>query len=72
MSSLFLQVTKACPSDKDARVKFEECNKICKRLAFEKAIASDDGKCVADTIDITSLGLCHFHFSSFCIVKLSL
>lgn len=52
----FFQVTKARPNDKDARMKYDECNKICKRLAFEKAIASDDGKCVADSIDINSLG----------------
>ncbi|CAG5130523.1 unnamed protein product [Candidula unifasciata] len=51
----FEAVTKARPNDKDARMKYDECNKICKRLAFEKAIASDDGKCVADSIDINSL-----------------
>ncbi|KAK3700273.1 hypothetical protein RRG08_033551 [Elysia crispata] len=51
----FEAVTKVRPNDKDARVKYSECNKICKRIAFEKAIASDDGKCLADTIDIESL-----------------
>ncbi|GFS25708.1 serine/threonine-protein phosphatase [Elysia marginata] len=51
----FEAVTKVRPNDKDARVKYNECNKICKRIAFEKAIASDEGKCLADTIDIESL-----------------
>ncbi|KAK0056933.1 serine/threonine-protein phosphatase 5 [Biomphalaria pfeifferi] len=51
----FEAVTKVRPSDKDAKMKYDECNKICKRLAFEKAIATDDGKCLSDTIDIESL-----------------
>lgn len=35
------QVSKARPNDKDAMSKFTECNKIVKRLAFEKAISCD-------------------------------
>ena len=47
---------KARPNDKDARVKFEECNKIVKREAFEKAIRVEDSKSVSDTIDLGSMG----------------
>jgi len=35
-------VAKAKPRDKDAKQKFEECSKITRRLAFEKAIAVED------------------------------
>ena len=35
-------VVKACPSDADARTKFSECEKIVKRIRFEKAIAGDE------------------------------
>lgn len=43
---------KAKPSDKDAQKKFDECQKIVKRIAFEKAISCDENKSVAETIDI--------------------
>ena len=42
------------PSDKDARTKFNECSKIVKRIAFEKAIAVEE-KPVSETIDLDSL-----------------
>lgn len=32
-------VCKRCPNDEDAKTKFTECNKMVKKLAFEKAIA---------------------------------
>uniref|UniRef100_A0A336LH31 protein-serine/threonine phosphatase n=1 Tax=Culicoides sonorensis TaxID=179676 RepID=A0A336LH31_CULSO len=32
-------VCKRCPSDEDAKTKFTECNKMVKKIAFEKAIA---------------------------------
>jgi len=53
----FEAVTKVKPNDKDARMKYNECNKICKRIAFEKAIASEESnpKSLADTLDIDSL-----------------
>ncbi|XP_022252390.1 serine/threonine-protein phosphatase 5-like [Limulus polyphemus] len=52
----FEMVTKACPNDKDAKMKFTECNKIVRRMAFEKAIAVDDcRKSVADTIDLENM-----------------
>ncbi|XP_064489746.1 serine/threonine-protein phosphatase 5-like [Ornithodoros turicata] len=52
----FEAVTKARPNDKDAAAKYNECSKIARRLAFEKAIAVDDSKkSVADSIDIDSM-----------------
>lgn len=48
---------KARPKDADARLKFQECSKIVKKLAFEKAIAVDDTKkSIADSIDFESMG----------------
>ncbi|KAK2167212.1 hypothetical protein LSH36_31g05027 [Paralvinella palmiformis] len=38
----FGSVVKVRPTDKDAKAKYTECNKIVKRLAFERAIAVDD------------------------------
>lgn len=39
-----MQVVNARPNDKDAKLKFNECNKIVRKIAFEKAINVDDGK----------------------------
>lgn len=36
-----IQVSKRIPNDAEAKSKYNECNKIVKRLAFEKAISSD-------------------------------
>ena len=53
---LMFQVAKARPSDKDAQAKYNECNKIVKRLAFEKAIAVEDTKkSVADSINLDKM-----------------
>jgi serine/threonine-protein phosphatase 5 len=44
------------PTDKDAQQKLNECSKIVKRIAFEKAIAVDDtAKSAFDQIDIEAL-----------------
>ncbi|EEB13025.1 serine/threonine-protein phosphatase PP-V, putative [Pediculus humanus corporis] len=48
-------VKKAKPNDKDAQMKFMECNKIVKKIAFEKAIAVEDTKSIADIIDLESI-----------------
>ena len=49
-------MTKAKPNDKDAKNKYQECNKIVKRLAFEKAIAVEDNqKNIADLINLESM-----------------
>lgn len=51
-----VQVTKACPNDKDATTKYEECKKIVTRIRFEKAIAVDESsKSVASQIDINAM-----------------
>jgi serine/threonine-protein phosphatase 5 len=49
------KVVKVCPKDRDAKLKFNECQKICNRIAFERAIAVDDSKfkkSAFDEIDI--------------------
>lgn len=51
-------VVKTRPNDKDALQKFKECEKIYKKIAFQKAIAIDDSllnKSAWDPIDIESL-----------------
>ncbi|XP_046401818.1 serine/threonine-protein phosphatase 5 [Ischnura elegans] len=54
----FEAVTKARPNDKDAKLKFSECAKIVKKIAFERAIAVDDSKkCVADSIDLDKMAI---------------
>ena len=51
---------KARPGDKDAQAKYTECSKIVRRLAFEKAIAVDDGKkSIADQINLESMCMCY-------------
>ncbi|CAJ0582299.1 unnamed protein product, partial [Mesorhabditis spiculigera] len=40
----YATVVKARPKDKDAVAKHSECSKIVKRIAFERAIATDHGK----------------------------
>ena len=49
-------VARARPSDKDARTKFSECQKIVRKLAFERAIAVE-GKTtsVADEINVSTM-----------------
>ncbi len=45
------------PSDKDAKAKYQECNKIVKRIAFEKAIAVEDNKkSIVDALKIENMG----------------
>ncbi|CAF1434340.1 unnamed protein product [Adineta ricciae] len=49
-------VKKACPNDKDALMKYEECKKIVTRIRFEKAIAVDESaKSVVNQIDLNSM-----------------
>lgn len=66
-------MAKAKPNDRDARAKYNECNKIVKRIAFEKAIAVDD-KSVAEQIDLESMGKTTFAACAqdtllFCLIK---
>ena len=48
---------KARPRDRDAQEKFTKCRAIVRRLAFERAIAVDEGPqtTVADSIDIGAM-----------------
>lgn len=49
----FKAVTVARPNDKDAKMKFTECQKIIKRKAFENAIAVEDSKkSIADSLNL--------------------
>lgn len=50
------QVVRVRPNDKDAKLKYQECNKIVKQKAFERAIASDELKrSVVDSLDIENM-----------------
>ncbi|KAM3874989.1 serine/threonine-protein phosphatase 5 [Diretmus argenteus] len=49
-------VVKVRPNDKDAKMKYQECNKVVKQKAFERAIASDETKrSVVDSLDIENM-----------------
>ncbi|KAJ9601544.1 hypothetical protein L9F63_000287 [Diploptera punctata] len=49
-------VTKAKPNDVDAKLKYTECNKIVKQMAFERAIRVDDTKkSIADSINLENM-----------------
>ena len=57
---------KVRPNDKDAKLKWTECNKIVKKMAFEKAIAVDDcKKSIADTLNIDVIGKMCFVYIRF-------
>ncbi|KAF9318207.1 hypothetical protein BG003_011684 [Podila horticola] len=52
----FRVVVKIAPNDKDAKLKLEDCEKTVARMAFEKAIASNEVvKKVSDSIDTQSI-----------------
>ncbi|XP_060555643.1 serine/threonine-protein phosphatase 5-like [Ruditapes philippinarum] len=51
----FEAVVKVRPNDKDAKAKYTECNKIVKMNAFAKAIAVNDTKSVAESLDLESM-----------------
>lgn len=49
-------MTKVSPNDKDARLKYTECSKIVRKIAFEKAIAVDETKKnIADSINLDAM-----------------
>ncbi len=53
----FEAVKKVRPRDKDALVKYTECNKVVRQIAFEKAIAVESSrKKPSETIDLDSMG----------------
>ncbi|CAH2094766.1 unnamed protein product [Euphydryas editha] len=52
----FEYVTKVRPNDHDAKMKYNECNKIVKKIAFEKAISVDKKEVnIADTINLDAM-----------------
>ncbi|NXR09888.1 PPP5 phosphatase, partial [Semnornis frantzii] len=49
-------VVKVRPHDKDAKLKYQECHRVVKQKAFERAIASDQGRrSVVDSLDIEGM-----------------
>ena len=51
-------VFKARPNDKDAKLKFNECSKIVRQQAFERAIAVDSvKKSVSESINIDAMSV---------------
>jgi serine/threonine-protein phosphatase 5 len=51
------RVRKMSPGNKDAQNKFQECQKIVRRIAFEKAIASDHNTVsIAESIRLEDFG----------------
>jgi serine/threonine-protein phosphatase 5 len=53
----FSKVVKAAPNDKDARAKFQTCDKEIKSAAFAKAIATEESKPVSERIDMAEIPL---------------
>ncbi|XP_045453104.1 serine/threonine-protein phosphatase 5 [Melitaea cinxia] len=52
----FEYVTKVRPNDQDAKMKYNECNKIVKKIAFEKAISVDKKEVnIAETINLDAM-----------------
>uniref|UniRef100_A0A2P2I2P8 protein-serine/threonine phosphatase n=3 Tax=Hirondellea gigas TaxID=1518452 RepID=A0A2P2I2P8_9CRUS len=48
-------VVRVRPFDKDAKLKMTECQKVVQMLLFQKAIAVDDKKSVADSINLDAM-----------------
>lgn len=53
----FKTVVERAPSDKDARLRFEECQKIVRAQAFARAIEVKDGPSLSESLDIQSMAL---------------
>ncbi|CAD5112205.1 DgyrCDS1439 [Dimorphilus gyrociliatus] len=51
----FEAVSNAKPNDRDAKAKYKECDKIVKRIAFEKAISVEEKQSIADKINIETM-----------------
>lgn len=60
-------VAKRRPNDRDAAMKYSECNKLVRKQAFEKAISSDvPEKTLAEIhSDLESIGMCTVGCSPF-------
>lgn len=71
-----MQVAKAKPNDKDAQLKYQECNKIVRMHAFQKAIAvevaeTDIAEEIETTLDTMSklLRILFHNFKSYKIIN---
>lgn len=54
----FEHVTKLRPNDPEAKSKYNECNKMVSKIAFEKAISVDQKKVnIADTINLDAMSI---------------
>jgi serine/threonine-protein phosphatase 5 len=53
----FRQVCKLKPKDRDARLKFQECEKVVREEAFSKAITSEKSAPLSDTFDPNTIPL---------------
>ncbi|XP_055956842.1 serine/threonine-protein phosphatase 5 isoform X1 [Patella vulgata] len=51
----FEAVVKVKPNDKDARAKYNECAKIVRMMAFQKAISSSDSESVVEKLDLENM-----------------
>lgn len=52
----YAAVVRTHPNDADARRKHDECQKIVRRIAFEKAISVDhDKKSISESIDLSTM-----------------
>ncbi|KAK6017417.1 tetratricopeptide repeat protein [Ostertagia ostertagi] len=55
----YATVVRAHPNDADAKRKHDECQKIVRRIAFEKAISVDhDKKSISESIDLSTMSKC--------------
>ncbi|BFZ53906.1 Palmitoyl-protein thioesterase 1 [Savitreella phatthalungensis] len=53
----FRKCTQLAPNDKSARLRWQECNKLVRRLAFEAAIEVGDAPSAAEGLDLARMDL---------------
>ena len=53
-----LQVVTIVPKDKDAKLKYQSCEKQVKQMRFAKAIESEETQPVSQTIKLDDIGVC--------------
>lgn len=54
---------KTLPNNIDAKRKYDECQKLMRRIAFEKAISVDhDRRSIAESINIDAIGIVFIFF----------
>lgn len=57
-----MKVAKKRPNDEDAKMKYTECNKVVKKLAFERAIACDKPEKTLAEMFNELANICKFFF----------